>query len=200
MTINKKATQIILLFIGLLLILATYFLYPEIKKSKKENLRLEKDQSIIAESKDEDKINTFENVEYQGIYDLNNSFTIKSEKAHILNDDPDMVYMANMNATIYMNDGRVITITSDIGRYNKMNYDCYFEKNVKAQDHKTLILSDNLDLLSTEDYASVYNNVILKSDNGSLKADKINYNFDTELYEISMFDDNSVKIKIKWVI
>ena len=42
----------------------------------------------------------------------------------------------------------------------------------------------------------MYNNVILTSDNGSLKADKINYNFDTELYEISMFDDNAVKIKI----
>ena len=104
--------------------------------------------------------------------------------------------MKNMLATIFMNDGRVITITSDSGKYNKINYDCFFEKNVKAQDLRTVILSDNLDLLSTEDYASVYNNVILTSDNGSLKADKINYNFDTELYEISMFDDSNVKIKI----
>tara|TARA_Y100001970_G_scaffold172148_1_gene210447 strand:+ start:499 stop:1095 length:597 start_codon:yes stop_codon:yes gene_type:complete len=197
MRIRQSTVQLMLIFFGIFLILATYFIYPKIIKEKKSSeIKVEKplEKTIKIDGKD---ANIFENVEYQGIYDFNNTFTIKSEKAHILNDDPDMVYMANMNATIYMNDGRVITITSDIGRYNKMNYDCYFEKNVKAQDHKTLILSDNLDLLSTEDYASVYNNVILKSDNGSLKADKINYNFDTELYEISMFDDNSVKIKIK---
>ena len=108
MTINKKATQIILLFIGLLLILATYFLYPEIKKSKKENLRLEKDQSIIAESKDEDKINTFENVEYQGLYNFDQPFTVGSKKANILEEEPDIVYMTDMKVTLYMNGGKLM--------------------------------------------------------------------------------------------
>ena len=196
MKINQKTVQIALITFGIFLILATYFIYPKILKDKKlSEIKKEKPVENII-SVDNKEANVFENVEYQGIYDLNNNFTIKSEKAHIFNEEPDMVYMKYMSATIYMNDGRVITITSDTGKYNKINYDCFFEKNVKAQDHKTVILSDNLDLLSTEDYASVYNNVILTSDNGSLKADKINYNFDTELYEISMFDDNAVKIKI----
>tara|TARA_B100000029_G_scaffold184427_1_gene182006 strand:+ start:1200 stop:1796 length:597 start_codon:yes stop_codon:yes gene_type:complete len=196
MKINQKTVQIALITFGIFLILATYFIYPKILKDKKlSEIKKEKPVENII-SVDNKEANVFENVEYQGIYDLNNNFTIKSEKAHIFNEEPDMVYMKYMSATIYMSDGRVITITSDSGKYNKINYDCFFEKNVKAQDHKTVILSDNLDLLSTEDYASVYNNVILTSDNGSLKADKINYNFDTELYEISMFDDNAVKIKI----
>ena len=196
MKVSHKTVQLTLISFGIFLILATYFIYPKMIKEKKlSEIKKEKpaEDTIKIDGID---ANVFENVEYQGIYDLNNSFTIKSEKAHILNNEPDMVYMTNMNATIYMNDGRIITITSDTGKYNKINYDCFFEKNVKAYDHKTVILSENLDLLSTEDYASVYNNVILTSDNGSLKADKINYNFDTELYEISMFDDSNVKIKI----
>ena len=41
------------------------------------------------------------------------NFTIKSEKAHILNNEPDMVYMTNMNATIYMNDGIIAVMAVD---------------------------------------------------------------------------------------
>ena len=104
--------------------------------------------------------------------------------------------MKNMYATIYMNDGSVWTIRSDSGSYNKVNYDCFFKKNVRATDDETIILADNLDLLSTEDYAMIYNNVNLANNNGSLKADKVNYDFETQLYKISMFDDTSVKIKI----
>ena len=54
----------------------------------------------------------------------------------------------------------MVNITSDKGVYNKTNYNCYFENNVKATDGDTVILSDNLDLLSDENYASVYNDVI----------------------------------------
>ena len=197
MKVKQKTIQIILISFGILLILATYFIYPKIIRDKKLaeiNKEIKPTENTI--EIDGQEANLFENVEYQGIYDLNNSFIIKSKKAHILNSDPDLVYMENLYAVIHMNDGRIITITSDTGKYNKVNYDCFFEKNVKAKDSKTVILSDNLDLLSTEDYATVYNNVILTNNNGSLKADKINYNFDTELYEISMFDDSSVKIKI----
>ena len=106
--------------------------------------------------------------------------------------------MTNMYVTLYMNDGRIIKITSDKGKYNKLNYDLIFEKNVIGTDSKTIILAENLDLLSNENYASVYNNVTLTNDNGSLKADRINYDFNTRLYEVSMFDnEKAVKVKIK---
>ena len=77
-----------------------------------------------------------------------------------------------------------------------INYNCYFENNVKATDGETVILSDNLDLLSDEDYASVYNNVILTSSRGSLSADKVNYDFENEVYKISMYNENLIKVKV----
>ena len=144
---------------------------------------------------DEDKSNTFINVEYEGIYDYDKPFTIMSEKAYIGSDDPDIVYMTNMQVALYINDKSTVVITSDKGRYNKITYDCFFEDNVKATDGKTIILSENLDLLATEDSAAAYNNVYLTNDNGFLRADKVDYNFETKYYNISMFGDKKVKAK-----
>jgi len=201
MRINQKATQISLTIFGIILILGTYIFYPKITKEKKITELKLKEQKTEKTSENTTIIegqeaNIFENVEYQGVYDLENSFIIKSEKAHILKNEPDIVYMENMYATIYMNNGEVWAIQSDTGSYNKINYDCFFKQNVRATDDETIILADNIDLLSTEDYALVYNNVSLSNDKGSLEADKINYDFETQLYKVSMFDDSSVKMKI----
>ena len=54
---------------------------------------------------------------------------------------------------------------------------------------------DNIDLFASESTASVYNNVFLTNDEGSLQADKVYYDFDAEHYRISMFSDKKVKIK-----
>jgi hypothetical protein len=140
--------------------------------------------------------NTFENVEYKGLYDINKPFKVKSEKAYILINEPDVIYMTNMYVTLDMDDGRVIIITSDKGKYNKVTYDCFFENNVKAIDGETTVLAENLDLLATEDSATVYNNVFLTNDKGSLRADKVYYDFETKHYQVSMFSDDKVKIKL----
>ena len=101
-----------------------------------------------------------------------------------------------MRVTLDMDNGKVIIITSDKGRYNKVTYDCFFENNVKAIDGKTTVLAENLDLLATEDSATVYNNVFLTNDKGSLQADKVYYDFETKHYQVSMFSDKKVKIKL----
>ena len=80
-----------------------------------------------------------------------------------------------------------------------MSYDCFFENNVKAIDGRTTVLAENLDLLATEDSAIVYNDVFLTNDKGSLRADKIYYDFEKKHYQVSMFNNEKVKIKlIKW--
>ena len=141
--------------------------------------------------------NTFENVEYKGSYSDDNPFSVKSESAYILNEDSDIIYMDKMKATIYMNDGRIITITSDRGKYSKLDSNMWFVDNVRATDGKTVILSGNLDLLASEDTASIYNNVSIASPNGTLKSDKIDYNFETKYYKATMMtSEEKVKVKI----
>ncbi len=197
MTSNRKIIQFSLISIGVLLILATYFLYPKIEKNKlleeKKIVKKDKDETVIA---DKNVANIFEHVEYKGIYNIDTPFVINSDKANITKEEPDIVYMTNMSVILHLNDGRTVTITSDRGKYNKVTYDCYFENNVRAADGESLILAENLDLLSNKNTVSVYNDVVLTGNKGSLQADKINYDLSTRKFNISMFGDKKVKIKL----
>jgi len=190
---NQKLTQLFLISIGLFLILVTYILYPRFNEMKFLKKELQKKEVVEIDKKN---TNTFENVEYKGFYDLDNQFTVKSDKAYISEKNVNIIYMTNMLVTLHMDDGRIITITSDKGTYNKITYDCFFDQNVEATDGDTVILAENMDLLATEDSASVYNNVSLNNKQGSLRADKVDYNFQTKYYKISMFDEKNVKIKL----
>ena len=190
---NRKTIQFMLLSLGVLLIFGTYIFYPKFNKTIDEENLVEKKKETTIDSK---KSNTFKNVEYKGLYNTDTPFTVKSEVAHILKSDPDLINMTFMKAIIEMNDGRTIIITSDRGKYNKSTYDSYFEGNVKLTDGKTIVLSENLDLLASEDYAYIYNDVSITNENGFLLADKIDYNFETEKYNISMFNNGKVEAKI----
>ena len=191
MTANKRIVQLSLISIGLFLILATYFLYPKFLKEKTVQ-----DSKITTDITDSKEGNTFKNVEYKGLYDIDKTYKVKAEKAYILIKEPDVVYMTTMHVTLYMDDGRNVIITSDDGRYNKVSYNCFFENNVKAIDGTTTVFAENIDLLTTEDSATVYNNVFLTNDTGSLRADKVYYDFETQYYQVSMFSDKKVKIKL----
>ena len=186
--------QLILVSIGLLLIFLTYFFYPKINQNKlSEDRAVTKDFDDAASA---DKTTTFETLEYKGLYNFDKPFTVKSEKAYILNEEPDIVYMDSMHVALYLNDGRVVNITSDKGRYNKITYDCFFEQNVKATDENTIILAENLDLVATKNFVEIYNDVELEYNTNYLQADKINYNFETKYFRVSMFDDKSIKMKV----
>ena len=191
---KQKKAQIILTSIGLILILITYFYYPYMEKVKfTDNQVVQKDGSNTT---DIDQGTSFENVKYEGLYQINNTFSVMSEKAHILNKEPDVVYMTNMHVILYLDNGRIVNILSNKGRYNKVTYDCFFEDDVRATDEETKIFSDNLDLIATEDSVKIYNNVIVNYPETSLRADKIDYDFVTKYFKVSMFDDKAVKIKV----
>ena len=191
---QQQKIQLVLIFIGFFLILLTYFYYPYMEKNK-----LLKDQSArvdLEKTLEDDHSTAFENIEYQGLYDLDKPFSVKSEKAHILDEEPDIVYMTNMNVVLYLKDERIVRIISNRGRYNKATYDCFFEEDVRATDGETKIFSENLDLLATENFVKIYNNVKLNHSTGSLRADKIDYDFETKYFKVSMFDDSVVKMKV----
>ena len=194
---KQKKIQVFLLVVGFFLILFTYFYYPYMNRNKS---LVEKNilEDLFSTSDEESKNTTsFENIEYKGLYDLDKTFIVKSEKANIDKDDPDIVHMTNMHVILYLKDGRIVNILSNKGKYNKANYDCFFEKNVRATDGETKIFSDNLDLLGNESSAKIYNNVSVNYPTGSsLQADKIDYDFETKYFKISMFDDKRIKMKI----
>ena len=189
---KQRGVQFALISIGLLLFILTYYYYPSIKKDK-----LLKDQSVNKDfQKNMDQPTSFENLEYKGLYDLNKPFKVKSKEAYILSEEPEIVYMKNMYVTLYLSDNRIVEITSLKGRYNKENYNCFFEQDVLATDGDTIITAKNLDLLATKNIMKVYNDVNLDNATGSLQADKIDYNFETKYFKASMFGDKEIKMKV----
>ena len=192
---SDKKLQIFLLIIGTFLILITYFYYPSINKNR--SLVEKNIEDTLPQTSEDEDVTSFESLEYQGYYDLDKKFVVKSKKAEINKNEPDIVLMNNMHVILYLKDGRVINIFSDKGKYNKENYDCFFERNVRATDGETEIFSDNLDLLGNESAVKIYNNVSLNNPSGSsLYADKIDYDFEKKHFKISMFEDKRIKMKV----
>jgi len=191
---KHQKIQIALISIGFLLIISTYFYYPLMKKA--ELATNQPQQKKLEKNITHDKATFFESVEYKGLYDLNKPFIIKSEEAYILNEEPDIVYMNAMHVILNLSDGRIVNIVSNKGSYNKSTYDCFFKDEVKATDGNTNIFADNLDLLATKNFVNIYNNVRLNDPTSSLQADKIDYNFETKHFKVSMFDGNAVSMKV----
>ena len=190
---KPRNVQLALISVGLLLILLTYLYYPNINKN--ESL----DDQFVQEDTEKtinDAQSTFENVEYEGITSTMQRFSVKSESAYIQDKNPNLVFMENMRVELYLSDGRTVTIVSDSGKYNKETHDCWFKENVGADDGETKIFARNLDLLATENFVKVYQQVQLINPSGTLQADQVDYDFETKYFKVSMFDEKTVKMKV----
>ena len=190
---KQQKAQLVLISIGLLLILLTYLYYPYMNKNK-----LQDDQFVQKDSEKtlNDAQSTFENVEYEGITSTMQRFSVKSESAYILDKNPNLVFMKKMRVELYLKDGRIVTIISDRGKYHKESHDCWFEENVVADDGETKIFANNLDLLATENFVKIYQQVKLIHPTGTLQADQVDYDFETKYFKVSMFDEKIVKMKV----
>jgi len=191
---KSNKVQLILIFVGFILIILTYYYYPNLNKNKYPEDQSLKDDEINKIKDDQSTL--FENVKYRGLYNLDKTFTVESEQAYISNEEIDIVVMTKMHVVLYLGDGRVVNITSNEGTFNKKTYDCFFKDNVKAVENETEIFADNLDLLAAQDYVKIYNNVKLDHTTGSLRADTIDYDFKTKYFKVSMFDNSKVKMKV----
>ena len=94
---NEKRIQIALLISGILLILFTYFYNPFMKKDKLYVEKESEENFPVDSDKNDGSTTTFEKLSYKGIYDLDKKFIVKSKKAHIKEDNPNIVYMDNMH-------------------------------------------------------------------------------------------------------
>ena len=194
MKTKQQKIQLVLILSGVLLFSLTYLYYPKtVEKKILEEQSLKTDEVTTMNS---EETTVFKNIEYKGLYNLKSPFKIKSKSAYISNKNTDIVYMKNMHVILNLADGRMVEITSLQGRYNKSSYDCFFEKDIIATDGDTIITAENLDLLASKRFVEIYNEVNLKHSTGNLRADKINYDFESKHFNVSMFDDKSIIMKL----
>ena len=101
MTKNRKIIQLSLVLIGIILIFATYFIYPELKKNKEITKKIEKEKKVDKEFKEEVS-NAFQNVSYNALYNFENALENGIYRPSVT---PAVFELRNPNNDIY---GKVI--------------------------------------------------------------------------------------------
>ena len=196
MTKRKKkllTIQILLFSLATILIFFTYYGKNDNKfdnkKTKTETKPIEKDAN--------DKTTSFENIEYKGVDLEGNRYIIKSELADFSLENPELINMKIMSAIFYLKDGSILKIKGDWGSYNNQTYDMKFRENIETKYKDNFIYSDKLDYLNSKQLLTVSGNVKTKSLQGNIEADRLLFDLSLNTLDISMFDENQVKVKMK---
>ena len=67
-----------------------------------------------------------------------------------------------------------------------------FQASAKLQENNRTLINTKRSINSI----NVYNSVFLDHPTGDLRADKMDYNFETKYFKVSMFDDKAIKMKV----
>ena len=193
---RKKKLRIIqfsLLIFALLIIYLTYYN----KEISNTDLVDSKQIKEILEDEDKDDENLFFNIEYTGLDLRGNRYLLKSKKARLDEEKPEIVYMDDVHAIFYFKDNTILYIWSDKGIYNNKNFDMEFSKNVKAEYMDSKLFAEKANYSNTENYLSIYENVRIDDIRGNLIADKLLFDIKKQNLAITSFNDGKVKANVK---
>ena len=157
---------------------------------------LEKKQKKIAinEKKIEEEIlynsNIIKNIKYSSKDLKGNKYTIFANEGEIDLNNSDLIYLSGVTAIIELKDkNEIINISSNFGKYNSLNFDTIFSKNVVINYIDNKITSDYLDYSMIENKIIISKNVVYKNLENILKADVIE--LDTLSKNTKIFMHNS---------
>jgi len=190
MSSNKK--QLLLFFVGILLIIVTYIIYPRIGEETRDQYLADKKKKEMGSS---DTI--FENIKYEGFDANGNRFEIGSKMAKVKSENPNITYMETVDAYFYLQDGRVVTVKSLFATYNRETNDIFFKDEVVIDDGESQLYSDNLDVVMSSNFVKAYNSVRFSENANWMLADTIEIDLSKKISTISMYTDEQVKIKLK---
>ena len=182
----KKKSLIILIIIFASIIL--YLLYTNGKDTSKV-------EEIIPEENSY-KSNIMQDVGYSSKDTKGNEYTVNASQGEIDFNNSNVIYLTNVEALIKLNNSRIVKITSDYGKYNSINFDTIFSKNVIINYLQNEITGEYLDFSMQRDTMIVSRNVVYKNLENVLIADVIEINVSTKDTKIFMYQDNK-KVNIK---
>ena len=189
---NVKILIQLLLFTILVSTAVTYYNFY---KGNKTNTNVNEMSNNNEISIDKSFSNLITNISYVSTDDLGNEFMIKSKIGKISIDNPNIVYMTNVNAIISLINSDPIIIKSNYAKYNKINYETSFEKDVFLTFQAHRITSQNLDLSFEKNLATIYNKIEYDNNNLKLNADILEIDLITKNSKIFM-DNEYKKLKV----
>ena len=137
--------------------------------------------------------NIIKDIRYFSKDDKDNSYEIVSDFGEISLDNPDLIFMTNVVATINLKNSSNVVITSKFADFNNKSYETTFYENVKILRDDEKISSQKLEFSLEKDLILISNKVIIEKPGFNLKADRVEIDLITKNSKIFM-DDSTKKV------
>mgnify|MGYP000064685977 FL=1 len=182
---NKKTgLQAIMVFVIILISLWFYLKYfTENFKDVKKTLAIEK------VNENQNSTSTYINdINYVSTDVRGNKYQITAKLAEIKIENPDLMFLSDVVAFVFIKDKDTVKITSNFGKYNTNNYDTIFSENVIVIYPGHKVTGEYLDFSFLTNLGVFTTNVIYTGEKTNLFADKMEMNLTTKDTKIFMND------------
>jgi lipopolysaccharide export system protein LptA len=186
---KKKIFLKIVLILSLIII--TWFVYSEYFKEDKSKLSKPVNPTSEIEEETVYNSNIIKDINYTSRDLKGNEYIIIAKKGEIDLDNSDIIFLTDVIAYIKLvKNSELIVITSNYGKYNTINYDTIFSKNVKIEYVDNIITGDYLDFSMMKNLLIVSRNVVYKNLENTMKADVIELDTTTKDTKIFMYNSD----------
>ena len=187
---NKKIIiQIALFLILIIIFFFFYFKYFSAETTIRNSLKPDENIKVI-----ETENNLIKSLEYLSTDKKGNKYLITAEYGEISNTDGNIILMTNVEAELDFLEKDTVYLSSDFAKYNTLNLDTNFNKNVILNYTEHEVTSENMDLSFKNNFVWVYNNIVYKSSTNQLFADKLE--IDLLSKDSKIFMNNNKKVRI----
>jgi hypothetical protein len=185
---KKKIFLKIVLILSLIII--TWFVYSKYFKVDKNKLPKPVNPTSKIEEDAVYNSNIIKDINYTSRDLKGNEYILIAKEGEIDLDNSDIIFLTDVTAYIKLvKNSELIVITSNYGKYNTINYDTIFSKNVKIDYVDNIITGDYLDFSMMKNLLIVSRNVVYKNLENTMKADVIE--LDTTSKDTKIFMYNS---------
>ena len=185
----KKFAITIVALIIFFLLYSKYFQKKEIEKPV--TLKIEEENFTDS--------NQIKDIKYSSKDLKGNEYILLAKEGEIDLNNSDIIFLKDVTANIKMiKNNEIITIISNYGKYNTVNYDTIFSDKVKINYLDNQIIGDYLDFSMMKNMLIISKNVVYRNLENILKADVIELNTITKDTKIFMYDSNE-KVNIESV-
>ena len=186
---KKKIFLKIALILSLIII--TWFVYSKYFKIYEGKLSIKPDPTSEIEKENIYNSNIIKDINYTSRDLKGNEYTIFAKQGEIDLDNSDIIFLTDVTANIKLiKNSELIVITSNYGKYNTINYDTIFSKNVKIDYVDNIITGDYLDFSMLKNLLIISRNVVYKNFDNTMKADVIELDTTTKDTKIFMYNSN----------
>ena len=186
---KKKIFLKIVLILSLIII--TWFVYSEYFKEDKSKLSKPVNPTSEIEEDAVYNSNIIKDINYTSRDLKGNEYILIAKEGEIDLDNSDIIFLTDVTAYIKLiKNSELIVITSNYGKYNTINYDTIFSKNVKIDYVDNIITGDYLDFSMMKNLLIVSRNVVYKNLENTMKADVIELDTTTKDTKIFMYNSN----------